>query len=280
MGATRIVGSGLRLWAESWFPWFLVTVVMTGTVAVLMAVIDPWAATYGLEWWFGDPPVTRRPDPNAFAVLLGLLGTFFLGPWEFVILTRASLRSTFAEPLRGSALIGGTIRGVHSVLWIFILLALLAIPLFLAIFGIVYAARETEAAGVLLLIPLAISLYFVPRLATLANAFVGHDARGTKAIGGAWRLSSGAWATSAGAIVLALLIAFAISIPVGALLSQLAPGVSRGDAIARAVIQSILNGVLTPMTTAIVAVLYLELMARKGLLDQEVLRRNLARFDS
>ncbi|HEX5937575.1 MAG TPA: hypothetical protein VFZ75_07815 [Actinomycetota bacterium] len=278
MGSTRIVGSGLRLWAESWFPWLLVTLVLTGTVAVSTAVVDPWSATYGVEWWFGDPPVAR-PDPNGLAVLLGLVGTFLLGPWEFVILTRAALRSTFAEPLRGSALIGGTIRGVHSVLWIFVLLALLAIPLFLAIFGIVYAARDTEATALLLLIPLALSLYFVPRLATLANVFVGLDARGTKAIGGAWRLSSGAWATSAGAIVLAVLLALAMSIPVGALMTELFPAVTRSDAIARAVIQSFLNGLLTPMTTAIVAVLYVELMARKGLLDQEALRRNLARFD-
>jgi hypothetical protein len=278
MGATRIVGSGLRLWAESWFPWFLVTVVMTGTIAVLTAIVDPWSAIYGVEWWVGDRPFPR-PDPNALAVLLGLVGTFLLGPWELLILTRASLRATFAQPLRGSALIGGTIRGVHSILWIFILLALLAIPLFVAIIGIVYAAREADAAGLLLFIPLALILYFVARLATLANVFVGQDARGTKAIGGAWRLSSGAWATSLGSIVLAALIAFAISIPSGALMSELFPSVTRGDAIARAMIQVVVNGLVTPMTTAIVSVLYVELMARKDLLDQEVLRTTLARFD-
>ena len=278
MGATRIVGAGLRLWAESWFPWLLVSLVMTGSIAVLTAMVDPWSATYGVAWWFGDPPMPRR-DPNGLAVLLGLVGTFLLGPWEFLILTRASLRSTFTEPLRGSALIGGTIRGIHSVLWIFILLALLAVPLFFAVFGIVYAARDADAAGVLLFIPLALFLYFGPRLATLANVFVGQDARGTRAIGGAWRLSSGAWPTSAGVVVLAVLIAIALSLLPGALIEALVSGPNRGDAIARAIIQSVLNGVLTPMTTAIVAVLYLELMERKGVLDQEVLRANLARFD-
>jgi hypothetical protein len=278
MGATRIVSAGVRVWAESWFPWFLVSLVMTGAIAVLTAVVDPWSATYGVAWWFGDPAIPRR-DPNGLAVLLGLVGTFLLGPWEFLILTRASLRSTFTEPLRGSALIGGTIRGLHSVLWIFILLALLAVPLFFAVFGIVYAARDADAAGVLLFIPLALFLYFGPRLATLANVFVGQDARGTRAIGGAWRLSSGAWLTSAGVVVLAVLIAIAISIVPGSVMSEIFPLVTRGDALARAIIQSVLNGILTPMTTAIVAVLYLELMARKGLLDQEVLRARLARFD-
>ena len=278
MGAARIVGAGLRVWAESWLPWFLVTVVMTGTVAVLTAVVDPWSATYGVGWWFGDRPVTR-PDPNGLAVGLSLLGAFLLGPWEFVILTRASLRSTFADPLRGSALIGGTIRGVHSVLWIILLLAVMAVPLFLAIFGIVYAARDADSAGLLLFIPLALSLYFVPRLATLANVFVGQDARGSRAIGGAWRLSSGAWPTSAGVVVLTVLIAIAISIVPAALTAEVFPLVTRGDALARAIAQSVLNGILTPMTSAIVAVLYLELMARRGLLEQEVLRARLARFD-
>ena len=282
MGATKIVGSGLRLWAESWVRWFLVSLVLTGSIAVLTAAVDPWSATFGVEWWLDDAPFPR-PDPSGLAVLLTLVGTFLLGPWEFVILTRAALRATFADPLRGSALVGGTIRGVHSVLWIFILLALMAIPLFIVLFAVVGVARDEEtAAGLLVtvsLVLLALLLYLVPRLATLASVFVGQDARGTKAIGGSWRLSRRAWATSAGAIVLVVLIGIAISIPAGALISELFPSVSRGDAVARAVIQSVLNGFLTPMSTAVVAVLFLELMARKGLLDQEVLRRNLARFD-
>jgi hypothetical protein len=278
MGATKIVGSGLRLWAESWARWFLVSLVLTGAVAVLTAVVDPWSATFGLGWWL-DERSFPRPDPNGLAVLLTLVGGLILGPWEFVILTRASLRATFAEPLRGWALVGGTIRGVHSVLWIGFLLVVCAIPLGIAIAAVAAATRNEEAVDVLLLVPLVLFLYFVPRLATLASVFVGQDARGSKAIGGTWRLSRRAWGTSAGAIVLTVLIGIAISIPAGALASELFPSISKGDAIARAVIQSVLNGILTPISTAVVAVLYLELMARKGLLDQEVLRRNLARFD-
>ena len=64
-----------------------------------------------------------------------------------------------------------------------------------------------------------------------------------------------------------------------ALTAEVFPLVTRGDALARAIAQSVLNGILTPMTSAIVAVLYLELMARRGLLEQEVLRARLARFD-
>ena len=57
-----------------------------------------------------------------------------------------------------------------------------------------------------------IFLVFLPRLATFVNVFVGEDARGSKAIAGAWRLSRGAWATSAGTIVLSFLIALAVTI--------------------------------------------------------------------
>jgi hypothetical protein len=52
-----------------------------------------------------------------------------------------------------------------------------------------------------------------------------------------------------------------------------------GDAVARTIMQSLLNAVVTPIGTAIVTVLYLELHARAGSLDQASLRRHLARFD-
>lgn len=278
MGATRIVGSGLRVWAESWLGWFVVTLVFTGIPSVLIAAVDPSTSVYGFQWSFDDTLVPR-PDPNGFAIAIGLISTLLLGPWELVILTRAALTSTFATPLRGGALVGGTIRGVHSILWIFILLALLAIPLFLVVAGIAYAARDAEAAGVLLFIPLAIFLYFVPRLVTLTATFVGGAARGSKAIGAAWRLSSRAWATSAGTVVLSFLIGLAIAIPAALLIDGVFPSVTTGDAIGRAIAQSLVNAIVGPMGAAIVAVLYLELMARKDLLDQDALRANLARFD-
>jgi hypothetical protein len=278
MGATRIVGSGLRVWAESWLPWFVITLVFTGIPAVVIAAVDPVSSYYGVESWWDDPLIPT-PEPNGFAIAFGLIATLLLGPWELMILTRAALSSTFASPLRGGALIGGTIRGVHSVLWIFFLIFLLVIPLLFVVIGIVIALRETEAAGILLFIPLAISLYFVPRLATLMAVFVGGAARGSKAIGSAWRLSSGAWATSAGTVVLSFLIGLAIAIPSGLLIEEVFPSVTIGDAIGRAIVQSTFNAIIGPMGAAIVSVLYLELKARKGLLDQEVLRANLARFD-
>jgi hypothetical protein len=274
----RIVGAGLRVWAESWLRWFVVALVFTGIPSVLIAAVDPWTAVYGFQWSI-DGTFIQRSDPNGLAVAIGLISTFLLGPWELVILTRAALSSTFAPPLRGGAVIGGTIRGVHSVLWIFILLVLLAIPLFLVVAGIVYAARNAEAVGVLVFIPLAIFLIFVPRLVTLIAAFVGDAARGSKAIGRAWRLSSRAWATSAGTVVLSFLIGLAIAIPAALLIESVFPSVTTGDAIGRAIVQSLVNAIVGPIGAAIVAVLYLELMARKDLLDQEVLRANLARFD-
>ena len=278
MGATRIVGAGLRMWAESWLRWFVVALVFTGIPAVLIAAVDPWTSVYGFQWSIDDSFIVR-PDPNGFAIAIGLISGLLLGPWELVILTRAALTSTFAPPLRGGALIGGTIRGVHSVLWIFILLGLMAIPLFFVIAGIVYAARDAEASAILVFIPLAILLYLVPRLATLIAVFVGGAARGSKAIGRAWRLSSRAWATSAGTVILSILIGIAVAIPTALLIEGVFPSVTTGDAIGRAIVQSLVNAIVGPMGAAIVAVLYLELMARKELLDQEALRTNLARFD-
>ena len=276
MGAAAIVGAGLRIWAKNRFAWFLVTLAMTGVVAVIIAWVDPWTGTFGFQYWVGEPPFSR-PDPTPLAVILTLALALFLGPWEIVVLTRSALRATFGEPPAGRALIGRTIRGVHSILWIFVLLGICLIPVVLLLVGIARATGSTP--GIVAFFPLAVLLWAGPRLATLTHVFVGEDARGTRAIAGAWRLSRGAWATSIGTLLLFLLVAIVISIVPSIIVGEAFPDPVIGDAIPRAVVQSILNAITAPMSTAVVAALYLELRARKGVLDQQALRANLARFD-
>jgi hypothetical protein len=278
MGATRIVGAGLRLWAENWVPWFVVTLALTGLIAVVTAAVDPWSAVTGVTIWIGERPA-YRPAPNALAIVLTLVNTFLLSPWELVILTNAALRATCSDPLRGSALIGRTIIGVRSLLWIFVVLVLFALPFLIVLLGIARATESADSRALLGLVPLTIFLVFLPRLATFVNVFVGEDSRGAKAIAGAWRLSKGAWATSAGTIVLSFLIALAVTILPGLIVAEVFPRPEVGDAVARTIVQSLLNAVVTPIGIAIVTVLYLELRARAGPLDQAELRRNLARFD-
>jgi hypothetical protein len=277
MGVGAIVGAGLRLWSRNWLPWFLVTLVMTGVVSVMIAAADPWTGVYGLEYWVGEEPIPR-PDPTALAVILTLVMAFFLGPWEIVILTRASLRASFSQPPIGRALIGATIRGVHSIVWIFFLLAICLVPL--GFFLAIVTVRSSEAAGgILVLVLLALLLWAGPRLATLGHVFVGEDARGTRAISGAWRLSRGAWGTSLGTVLLFFLIAIAISFVPSLLVGMAFPDPVIEHAIPRAAIQALLSAVTTPMGTAVLAALYLELRARQGMLDQHDLRTKLARFD-
>jgi hypothetical protein len=247
-------------------------------IAVVTAAVDPWSAVDGTTIWIGQRP-PYRPDPNALAVVLTLVSVFFLGPWELVILTNAALRATFSDPLRGSALIGRTISGVRSILWILVVLILFALPLVIVLVGIARVTRSADARAFLGLVPLAVFLLFLPRLATFVHVFVGEDARGTKAIAGAWRLSLGSWGTSAGAIVLSILIAIAVTILPGLIVAEVFPRPEVGDAVARTIVQSLLNAVVTPIGIAILTVLYLELRARAGLIDQAALRRDLARFD-
>lgn len=279
MGATAILAAGIRIWTQNWFPWFLVTIVMTGVIAVIIAAVDPWTGTYGVQYWFGEGPFVR-PDPAPLAVILSLVLALFLAPWEIVVLTRSALRATsLEETATGHALIGRTIRGVHSVLWIFVLLAIALIPIVLLLFATAAAVGSDAAGGLVALIPLALLIWAGPRLATLTHVFVGDDARGTRAIAGAWRLSRSAWGTSMGTILLILMIAIAISIVPSLIVGQAFSSPVVGDAIPRAIVQALLNAVLTPMSTAVIAALYLELHARKGTLDQQALRTNLARFD-
>ena len=275
MGAAAIVGAGLRIWVKNWFAWFIVTLAMTGVVAVIIAWVDPWTGTFGIQFWVGEPPF-YRPDPTPLAVILTIALALFLGPWEIVVLTRSALRAALWEPPTGRAIIGRTIRGVHSILWIFVLLGICLIPVVLLLVAI---ARAMESSGIVALIPLALLLWAGPRLATLTHVFVGEDARGSRAIAGAWGLSRGAWVTSLGTLLLLLLVAIAITIVPSIIVGEVFPSPVVGDAIPRAVVQSILNAITTPMSTAVVAALYLELRARKGVLDQQALRANLARFD-
>lgn len=276
MGAAATVGAGLRIWAKNWFAWFLVTLAMTGVVAVIIAWVDPWTGTFGVQYWVGEPPFSR-PDPTPLAVILTLVLALFLGPWEIVVLTRSALRATFSEPPAGRAIIGRTIRGAHSILWIFVLLGIFLIPVVLLLVGIARATGSTP--GIVAFIPIALLLWAGPRLATLTHVFVGEDARGTRAIAGAWRLSRGAWGTSLGTLLLLLLVAIALSIVPSIIVGEAFPSPVIGDAIPRAVIQALLNAITTPMSAAVVAALYLELRARKGVLDQQALQANLARFD-
>lgn len=278
MGATAILAAGLRIWTRNWFPWFVVTIVMTGVISVIIAAVDPWTGTYGIRYWFGDPSFIP-PDPTPLAVVLSLGLAFVAGPWEIVVLTRSALRATLGEPASGRALIGRTIRGVHSILWIFVLLAIALIPVAILLFAIASAAGTDEGRAIFAFIPLALLLFALPRLATLTHVFVGEDARGTRAIAGAWRLSRSAWGVSLGTILLILLIATVISIVPSLIIGQAFASPVVGDAIPRAIVQALLNGVLTPMGTAVLTALYLELHARKGTLDQRALRTNLARFD-
>lgn len=278
MGATAILASGIRIWTQNWFPWFLVTIVMTGVIAVIIAAVDPWTGTYGVQYWFGESPFVR-PDPTPLAVILSLVLALFLTPWEIVALTRSALRATLGEPATGRALIGRTIRGVHSILWIFVLLAIALIPIALLLFAIAATAGSDAGLGIVALFPLALLVLVVPRLATLTHVFVGDDARGTRALAGAWRLSRSAWGTSLGTILLILLIGIVISIVPSLIVGQAFSSPIAGDAVPRAIVQALLNAVLTPMSTAVIAALYLELHARKGTLDQQALRTNLARFD-
>lgn len=275
MGPSAILGAGLGLWAESWFRWFLVTLAMSGLITILIAAVDPWTGTFGVQYWFGDRPFSR-PDPTAPAVVLSLVSALLLGPWAVVVLSRGLLRSTVSDPHPAAPVIGGTIRGVHSILWIFVLLAICLIPIFLLLFAVGSALGATEIA---VFLPLAILLWAGPRLATLTHVFVGEDARGSRAIAGSWRLSRGAWGTCIGALLLFLLITIAISIVPSIVVGQAFSDPVVADAVPRAIIQALLNAIVTPMGTGVITALYLELRARKGVVDQGALRANLARFD-
>jgi hypothetical protein len=276
----RIVGAGVGIWGANWFRWFVVTIALTGVLPGVVAALDPWTATFGAPFW----TVERGPlpDPNRLAVALSLVNSLLLTPWLLVILTRATLRATFPEEGPRS-LVGRTIQSVHSILWI-IILALLAFLGVAIVIAIPFAAASDRpndpALAVFGLVFFGLLVWLGPRLATVPQVLIGEDARGTRAYAGAWRLSRGQWGTSAAVAILGILLTVAIGVVPAIVAFELFPDPVVGDAVPRAVVQSLVSGLVTPLGISVVAALYLELRARKGVLDQTLLRSRLARYDA
>ena len=283
MRATQIVGAALRLWSENWLRWGLVTLALSGVPSVLEAAIDPWTATYGARYWFGERPFSL-PEPDPLASVVGLVTAFLLAPWLYVILAKGTLDA--ASERRPSALIGRTIRGVPSVLWLFAIIVACVAAVVVPIFAVlVNATRDASLEdrqavfGLLALVMLGVVVWLGPRLAVLFHVFVAEDIRGTKAIGQAWRRSRGAWSTCFGVIALNVLIAIGVTLIPALLANRFFALPTMEDAVPRAIVFALINVILTPIGVAILAALYLELSARKGSLSQVSLQRNLARFD-
>jgi hypothetical protein len=284
MKGAAIVAAGVKLWAESWLRWGLLTLLFSGAASVLIAAIDPLTATYGAGYWMGDRPVSLH-DPDPLAGLVSLVASLFLAPWLYVILTRSSLRSSFDDAGR-SPLIGRTLRGVPSVLWIVFLLLLCVLALVVPVaiiansLGGGTAEAQQAVAIVLVLAVVALAVWIVPRLAILFHVFVGEDERGTHAIRATWRRSKGAWGTAVGVLLLNLLIAVGIALIPGVIADSAFSLATVEDAVPRAIVYALVSALITPLGVTIGAALYLELSARKGELSQASLRRNLARFDA
>jgi hypothetical protein len=284
MTAPAVVAAGMRLWAERWLPWGLLTLLFSGVVSVLLAAVDPQPALTNPAAW--PVPSEAEPGTTATAILLSSVATLLLGPWLYVILARASLLVAIeGAPNAG---VDRTIRGVPSVLWLFVLLVLglVAALIPVAVVGAVAASPMPSDAADAIVVAGAIAfvllglLWLLPRLVVLIHVFVAEDRRGRHAIAETWRRTKGAWWMSLGVVVLNLLIGMGFGIVPTSIANNVFPLATMSDAVPRAVILALTNALVTPIGLAITAALYLELSARKGLLSQATVRRNLSRFDA
>jgi hypothetical protein len=220
-------------------------------------------------------------------VIVDLVTFLLLGPWLYVILTKASLESSIDDRTT-SAPVDRTIRGVHSLLWIMVLLLMCLIVALipLALIGGAIAAvvpRATEervVVAVVFLGLLALLVWLAPRLATVIHVFVGEDARGSHAIAEAWRRSRGAWGMAFGVLVLSALIGIEIGLVPALVAEDVFPNATVEDAVPRAIVYAVTSALSIPIGFAVTAALYLEISARKSVLSQASLRRQLARFDA
>ncbi len=203
--------------------------------------------------------LTLAPDVDAktFAATLAVVG--FIAWLTPLIASGVCFKAVgdayLGRPADWRSSLRFTLGRIHSIAWISILVAL----------GSVVGFVLCIVPGVWWLISWSIA---VPVLLT-------EDARGTKALRRSFRLVSGRWWATFGALFLAGLLSAIVSGGIGALLNTVALGGSGHsdlvDIVLRVVSGTISNLLTVPFVAALTVVIYLDLRVRKEGFDVQLL---------
>lgn len=259
LGAVDVVETGFALWARWWRQLGLLSLLLSGSIGVVQALLDPGPSVRELAEWFrvggGEPLPQASPRAQAFGLASLILGPV-LALATYRILLGAAVDSV---PATGRAIVYG-FRRVGSGLWLFVAFFIAAVIVVLAAFllGLLLALIEP----VLALLAIVPGLYLLARLLAVAiPALVADDTRGFKAIARSWQLVGRRVWASFGVLCMATLV-----IVVGGfatiVVQVLIPGEGTAGDLARAGAAAAGGAIVGPITGAILAALYLDLRAR------------------
>jgi hypothetical protein len=276
LGAIDVVEVGFSLWGQRWRRLALLSLLLSGSIGIVQALLDPGPSVRELAEWVraggADPLPQASPRAQAFGLASLILGPV-LALATYRILLGAAVTSV---PETGQAIVYG-FRRVGSGLWLFVAFFLTAMIVVLAssLVALVLAVIEPALA----LLAVAPALYLLARLLAVAiPALVADDARGFKAIARSWQLVGRRVWPSLGVLCVATLV-----ILVGGfatiLMQILIPGEGVAGDLARAAAAAAGGAIVGPLTGAILAALYLDLRARGDHDGPGAIRRLLERHD-
>lgn len=279
LGAVDAVEAGFRLWARHWRQLALLTFLLTGVTAIVVALIDPGPGLRELIRMFRTGAVPPDlEEPSGLTQALSILSGFVLTPIALLATARIVLGACCgtAPPTKLAVLYG--VRRIASTWWLLIAvtLTLLGVAIPAAIVAMILVAVGLAPLALLLLVPI---VFVAIRIAVpLLGAFVVDDARGFGAVGRAWRLTEGRWWPTTGAALLAGLVTTTLAL-LSFVVQLLVSGSGAGAAFATATVGAATNAVIGPIAYAVSAVVYLDLRARRDPTSPPEIRALIERHD-
>lgn len=263
LGAVDAVEAGFRLWARHWRQLALVTFLLTGVTAILVALIDPGPGIRELIRMLRTGAVPPDlEEPSELSQGLSILSGFVLTPIALLATARIVLGACCGTaPTTKIAVLYG-VRRIASTWWLLIAVALtlLGVAIPTAIVAMILVAVGLVPLGLLLVVPF---VFVAIRISVpLLGAFVVDDARGFGAVGRAWRLTEGRWWPTVGAALLIGLVTATLAL-LSFVAQLLVSGSGAGAALAAATVAATTNAVIGPIAYAVSAVVYLDLRARR-----------------
>jgi hypothetical protein len=237
-------------------------------------------------------PITGQPNftPDQFLRPFLILGVFALIQYFLVrpFLTAATIHAVARGYLGDLPSVEGSYKfalsRLGSILWVILLQGLALFGVFMVPFLLILGGQNNGGVIALSLVAFigvivfAIILFIRWTFGTVA--VVVEEQRGTKALGRSWQLSKNFAGKIFGALFVAGLITWIVSIIFGIIPAGLAQSAGGSAWLIRAIGTSITSIITTPFITIVVVLLYFDLRIRKEGLDLAVMAQELQRSGS
>lgn len=277
LGPIDVLSVGFALWRRHWRVLAVLSLLLSGSVLVVQALMDPGPTIRELVEWFRDGASNPLPPASRRAQALGTLRGLILDP----ILILATLRvllggSVGATPPARRAITYG-LRRLPSTLWLFVAMGISMVGVGLG--AVIVSLALAQASELLAVVFVPLLLYPGLRLWSAAlPALVVDDTRGFAALRQSWALTRGRWWS-----IFAVLLVLGLVVAAGSLLALVASALipwsgTPGD-LTQAIVVAGFDAFTVPVGAGILAALFLDLRARRHRDGAGMVRELIERHD-